>query len=54
MGVFAVPPIHVPPHPGVWNGLSWPEEVPHGRRMRDFAGLREWMAQVERDLGREA
>ena len=32
----------------------WPEDVPHGRRMRDFAGLREWMAEVEGDLGREA
>ena len=21
-------PIHVPPHPGVWNGLTWPDEYP--------------------------
>jgi len=31
----------------------WPEDIPHGRRMRDFAALREWMAEVERDRGRE-
>lgn len=30
----------------------WPEDVPHGRRIRDFAGLREWMAEAERERDR--
>lgn len=31
----------------------WPEDLPHGRRLRDFAALREWMAQVERERSLE-
>jgi anaerobic selenocysteine-containing dehydrogenase len=25
---FVPRPIHAPPHPGTWNGLTWPEEFP--------------------------
>jgi anaerobic selenocysteine-containing dehydrogenase len=29
-------PIHVPPHPGVWQGLSWPEEFPLAQNELSF------------------
>jgi excisionase family DNA binding protein len=38
-------------HLAVGGTGPWPEDIPHGRRVRGFAGLREWMADVERDGG---
>ncbi len=33
---FVPKPIHVPPHPGVWNDLSWPEEYPLAQNELSF------------------
>jgi anaerobic selenocysteine-containing dehydrogenase len=33
---FVPRPIHVPPHPGVWQDLSWPEEYPLAQNEMSF------------------
>jgi anaerobic selenocysteine-containing dehydrogenase len=33
---FVPRPIHVPPHPGVWQDLSWPEEFPLAQNELSF------------------
>ena len=51
---FRLNPLWLPADAAYWPAIlsgPWPEWLPYGDRVRDFAALRDWMSGIERSRG---